>query len=106
MHMSFSILNKTKGLSEKLFRLLPYILALLLWAALSIYGQYYLKKVEDLSLFLFDSLYLKEAAQTPGGLLGAMGSFLTQFLYYPWLGALIWTITLLSVYQFSCRFIR
>lgn len=103
MHMSFSILNKTKGLSEKLFRLLPYILALLLWAALSIYGQYYLKKVEDLSLFLFDSLYLKEAAQTPGGLLGAMGSFLTQFLYYPWLGALIWTIVLLSVYQLTIK---
>lgn len=83
--------------------MLPYFLAGLLWAALAFYGQPYLKKVEDLSLFLFDRMYLAEMMQIPGGFLGIAGSFLTQFLYLPWLGSLIWTILLILVYQLSVK---
>ena len=98
--------DNSKGLSVQIPRLLPYVFALLLWAALSLYGQYYLKKVEDLSLFLFDSLYFKEAFQTPGGFLSLIGSFFTQFLHLPWLGSLIWVVVLLTVYQLSVKAFR
>ena len=66
-------------------------------------GQYYLKKVEDLSLFMFDWLYIKESMLVPGGILSIAGSFLTQFLYLPWLGSLIWVLVLLSAYSLTVR---
>ena len=95
--------QQTKGLFGHLFRLLPYILAALLWITLATRGQYYLRKVEDLSLFMFDWLYLKESIQVPGGILSIAGSFLTQFLYLPWLGSLIWVLLLLSAYRLTIR---
>lgn len=101
--MSSAKTHSSKELSGQLFRLLPYFLAVLLWAALALYGQPFLKKVEDLSLFLFDRMYLREMMQIPGGFLGMAGSFLTQFLYYPWLGSLIWTFLLILVYQLSVK---
>ena len=95
--------NKFKGLPGQLFRLLPYILAVLLWIVLVLRGQYFLKKVEDLSIFMFDWLYFKEALQIPGGFLGVVGSFFTQFLYLPWLGSLIWVLFLLITYQLTVK---
>lgn len=95
--------QQTKGLSERLLRSLPYILAALLWIMLATRGQYYLKKVEDLSLFMFDWLYIKESMLVPGGILSIAGSFLTQFLYLPWLGSLIWVLVLLSAYSLTVR---
>ncbi|MBR5935892.1 MAG: hypothetical protein IKZ89_07045 [Bacteroidaceae bacterium] len=98
--------NKSKGLYGNILRLLPYILALLLWAVLALRGQIFLKKVEDLSLFLFDWLYFREYIQIPGGLLGVAGSFLTQFLYLPWLGSILWVLLLLITYQLTVRVLR
>ena len=98
--------NKSKGLYGNILRLLPYILALLLWAVLALRGQIFLKKVEDLSLFLFDWLYFRESIQIPGGFLGVAGSFLTQFLYLPWLGSILWVLLLLITYQLTVRVLR
>ena len=98
--------DKTKGLFDRLFRLLPYILAAILWIVLVTYSKCYLKKVEDLSIFLFDWLFFKEAVQIPGGFLGVAGAFLTQFLYYPWLGATIWIFLLLTAYQLTIKALR
>ena len=95
-----------KGLPERLFRAFPYLLAALLWIILASYGQYYLKKVEDLSLFLFDWQYLKDSIRIPGGFLGIAGAFLTQFLYLPWLGSLIWVMILLIIYQLTVKAFR
>ena len=95
--------KETKGQSGRLLRLLPYILAILLWIILATRGQFFLRKVEDLSLFLFDSEYISDALSTPGGLLGVAGSFLTQFLCYPWAGAFIWTVLLLIIYQLTVK---
>ena len=97
------IKNKTNRLSGPLFRWLPFVLAALLWVVLIFRGQFYLKKVEDLSLFMFDWLYFKEAFSIPGGPLGLAGSFFTQFLYYPWLGSLIWIAILLITYQLTIK---
>ena len=95
--------KETKGQSGRLLRLLPYILATLLWIVLATRGQFFLRKVEDLSLFLFDSEYISDALSTPGGLLGVASSFLTQFLCYPWAGAFIWTVLLLIIYQLTVK---
>ena len=97
------ISDKCKGLSRRVFKLLPYILAVLLWAVLVIFENHFLKKVEDLSVFLFDWQYLKEGLTIPGGFLGLAGSFLTQFLHLPWLGSLIWIILLLIIFQLTIK---
>ena len=95
--------KKQDRLSGNLFRLLPYLLAALLWGLLAFHEQYFLKKVEDLSLFMFDGQYINDAIRIPGGLIGIAGSFFTQFLYIPWLGSLIWVIMLLIIYQLTIK---
>ena len=95
--------NKWEGLSGRLFNVLPYILTILLWLLLITQGRFFLKKVEDLSLFMFDWQYFNEAIRIPGGLLGALGSFFTQFLYLPWLGSLIWVLSLLITYALTVK---
>ena len=98
--------NKSKEPYGQLLRLLPYILALMLWVILAFRCQFYLKKIEDQSLFLFDWQFINEAFKIPGGFLGITGSFFTQFLYMPWLGALIWVIILLTAYQLTIKAFR
>ncbi len=78
---------------------LPFVLAVILWLVLAIHDGQILKKTENLSLFLSDYLFLKECLSIPGGVIGWAGAFLTQFLYLPWIGSLIWILLLL----FSAR---
>ena len=101
--MTSVISDKRKGLIEKILRFTPYILAVILWCLLAFKEQYFLKKVEDLSVFLFDKLFILEWLKTPGGFLGMAGLFLTQFLHLPWLGALLWVVLLLIAYQLTIR---
>ena len=101
--MTSVISDKRKGLIEKILRFTPYILAIILWCLLAFREQYYLKKVEDLSVFLFDKLFILEWFKTPGGFIGLAGMFLTQFLHLPWLGALLWVVLLLIAYQCTVR---
>lgn len=68
---------------------------IVLWAVLAFAQRAFLYKNGDLSLFLFDWTFFKESFLIPGGFLGMLGSFFTQFLYIPWFGALLWTILLL-----------
>lgn len=95
--------EKQKGVSEKLFRYLPLFLALILWCILTFREPFFLKKVEDLSIFMFDKLFITDSFRIPGGFLGLAGSFLTQFLHLPWLGALIWVSLLLLAYYLTIR---
>ena len=98
--------NKPQELYGRIVRFIPVILAVLLWSLLTFDNHYYLKKVEDLSLFMFDSLFLVEWFKTPGGFLGLAGSFFTQFLHFPWLGALLWTALLYLAYFLTYRILR
>lgn len=101
--MTSVISDKRKGLIEKILRFTPYILAIILWCLLAFKEQFFLKKVEDLSVFLFDKLFILEWFKTPGGFIGLAGMFLTQFLHLPWLGALLWVVLLLIAYQCTVR---
>lgn len=80
---------------EWIQKLFPILFAVSLWLLLSFYEQYFLKKAEDLSLFLFDWDFLKSALTVPGGFLGWAASFFTQFLYLPWLGSIFWIALLM-----------
>ena len=89
--------NKKTGLTALGFipGFLPFVLAAVLWFVLTFQDGQILKKTENLSLFLSDYQFLKECMSIPGGFTGWTGAFLTQFLYLPWLGSLIWILLLL-----------
>lgn len=61
---------------------------------LAISYRYLLSATEDLSLFVFDAPFFETKISQPGGMLLYLASFFTQFLYHPWLGALIITLFL------------
>ena len=64
--------------------------ALLITAgALLYYEADFLWKVQEQNLFLDTSLFFKELMVVPGGLLSWVGTYLTQYFYYPWLGTLL-----------------
>lgn len=53
------------------------------------YENHLLWKIQELNLFLFTSLFFKQQMGAPGGMLTWLGTFFTQFLFYPWLGVLV-----------------
>ena len=46
-------------------------------------------KIQEKNLFLCSTSFLKEQMVVPGGLLTYVGTFLTQFLFYPVLGVTV-----------------
>lgn len=46
-------------------------------------------KVQQQNLFLYSSLFFKQAMVTSGGILSYLGTFFTQFFYHPWIGAMM-----------------
>ena len=89
-------------------------LALAIWlvvlvviaGALLIFESDQLWKVQEKNLFLCSMLYLKEQLVVPGGFLTWVGTWFTQFLYYPWLGVLLlcgWWLLLMFVIKRTFR---
>ena len=46
-------------------------------------------KIQQYDLFLFTTLFFKQQMVVSGGMLTYLGSFFTQFFYYPWLGVIM-----------------
>ena len=46
-------------------------------------------KIQQHDLFLYTTLFFKQQMVVPGGMLSYLGSFFTQFFYYPWMGVLM-----------------
>lgn len=88
---------------ENRLSLLNGIYSLLLVAAayllLGGYEHDFLYKAQELSLFLPTRLFFNQHMHTPGGMLTYAGSFLTQFMYYPWLGAFMLVLLLWIIQQ-------
>lgn len=61
----------------------------LIAVALSVFETDVLYRVQEQSLFLHTPLFFRQCMVTSGGLLSWMGTFLTQFFYYPVWGILI-----------------
>lgn len=83
---------------EKITRLLPFVFCVVAWAMLAFYERSQLLRIDAQSLFLYDDLFFKNAMNVPAGLLGYIGCFFTQFLYYPALGAALFVAMLALVY--------
>lgn len=73
------------------------------WLLLSFYEPALLQRVEAQSLFLGDSLFFDTSMKVPAGLLSWAGCFLTQFFYYPWLGAAVFVALLAAVYFLTIK---
>ena len=68
--------------------------------ALLLFESDQLWKVQQKNLFLCSTLYFKDQLVVPGGLLTWVGTWFTQFLYYPWLGVLLlcgWWLGLMAI---------
>lgn len=57
--------------------------------ALLFFESDFLWKAQELNLFQHTSLFFKQQMVVPGGMLTYVGTFLTQFFYYPWMGVLM-----------------
>ena len=64
---------------------------------LLVLNKNFLFKIQEYSLFLPDKYFFVQQMKTPGGLLSWLGTFLTQFFYYPWLGSTIFILLVLLV---------
>ena len=74
--------------------------------AMLLYESDLLWKMQEKNLFLCSLLYLKEQLVVPGGLLTWIGTWFTQFVYYPWLGVLLlccWWLLLMFVVKQAFR---
>ena len=84
-------------------RLLPYLAPWLAFAALVCFEQDYLWTAQEQSLFLHTKLFFQQSMVASGGLLSWAGAYLTQFFYYPMLGAgilcLLWAFLMLLLKQ-------
>ena len=80
------------------------VVALLVTACcLLLFEREVLWKVQEMNLFLDTPLFLKQQMVTSGWLLMWLGSFFTDFFYYPWLGVLLltlwWVVLLLVIWR-------
>lgn len=58
----------------------------------------YLRKVEEQSFFMGGSWYFGYCLSEPAGLINWCANYLTQFFYYPWLGACIFAVLLAGLW--------
>lgn len=65
---------------------------LVLAVALMWFESDLLWKIQQYNLFLSTSLFFKQMMVTSGGFLSYVASYFTQFFYYPWLGAIIYSL--------------
>lgn len=77
---------------------LPVVFCVVVWALLTFYERDLMLRLDLQSLFLFDNLFFESSMNVPAGFLGYLGCFLTQFFYYPALGAAIFVLLLALVY--------
>ena len=74
-------------------KILPYTLWVAVLGVVAVmlvaYEQHTLWKVQEFNLFLYTPLFLKQQMVVSGGLLTYLGTYFTQFFYYPWTGTLL-----------------
>ncbi len=87
------------GTSSLLRRSLPFLWVLVAGVALVLFESVYLRRVEELNLFLSTPLFFRECLLVPGGMLSWAGAFLTQLFHVPLLGVavlcLLWALLML-----------
>lgn len=94
-------------IKQKYISLAIWLVALVIMAgAMLLFESDQLWKVQEKNLFLNSTLFFKEQLVVPGGLLTWLGTWFTQFLYYPWLGVLMlcawWLLLMYIIKQTFC----
>lgn len=72
-----------------IWKSIPFLALLAAYIVMVVFESDYLKRVEELNLFLYTPLYFKQQLVVAGGLLTWLGTYFTQFFYHPWLGSLV-----------------
>ncbi|MBR5803787.1 MAG: hypothetical protein IKY31_05575 [Bacteroidaceae bacterium] len=75
------------------------------WILVGMNSDYFFT-VQERSLFLANQIFFDEMMATPGGLLHWAGSYLTQFFYYPTLGASLLILIWLATYGVTIKAFR
>ena len=89
---------------KRFIPLTTWLVALLIIAgALLMFESDFLWKLQDQNLFLNTKLFFNEQMVVPGGLLSWMGTYLTQYFYYPWLGTVLLCLCWLLMMWFTKR---
>lgn len=70
---------------------LPFVFTLLI---LGLGHPLFLRKVEEMQIFLPTSDFFKECMLVPGGALEWVATYLTQFFFQPWAGAVVFALVL------------
>ena len=98
-------MNDRKTWLSVLNKGIPYIMVILAGIALVVFEHDYLARVEEQNLFLHTPLFFKQCMVASGGMLTWAAAFLTQLLYYPWLGvAVLCLLWLLLVFLIQKTF--
>ena len=103
-------MSTAASLHRKAYLALPFAGLLLIALILMVFEPDYLYRVQEQSLFLNTPLFFRQCMVASGGLLSWAGAFLTQFFYYPALGAcllcLCWAVLallLLATFRIPSR---
>lgn len=80
-------------------QIFSFVFGLAIFIFFAFFYQYHLYYQEQYQLFLFTGDYFSQTVKHVGGLASYLGSFLTQFYYYPKLGALIIAILLVVIQE-------
>lgn len=89
---------------KRFIPLTTWLVALLIIAgSLLMFESDFLWKLQDQNLFLNTKLFFNEQMVVPGGLLSWMGTYLTQYFYYPWLGTVLLSLCWLLMMWFTKR---
>ncbi len=65
---------------------IPVVALIAIAAALLAYDSDFLYRVQELNLFLYTPLFFQQQMVVAGGFLTWMGTYFTQYFYYPWMG--------------------
>lgn len=72
-------------------KLSPYVFfSVIAFLILQFFCSYHFMYAEQYSLFQYTSDYFSSMVSHPGGLMEYVASFITQFFYYHYIGALVW----------------
>jgi len=67
------------------------------WALLALGYPGHLHMAEGNQMFLFTGEYARDMILAPGGLAGYIAAFILQFCHWPWLGALLISLSITSI---------
>ena len=85
---------------------LPLLALLVVGASLIVFESDYLFKVQELNLFLYTPLFFKQQMVVSGVMLTWLGTYFTQYFYYPALGVTLlclWLALLMWLFKRTFR---